>query len=146
MNFNFTAQNGGINMGSDYNRSRFVEYLKKHEGRKFQIKPIAGGVSDNRRGWYRAGVIPFLQELVPSWANLSEDQVHEVLKTEFNGFTVIDKKGNTRKYGQSVSSRDVSSDKFDDYILRISEWVRNNYGQELPDPENYKYMRDTHQI
>lgn len=92
-------------------------------------------VSNDQRGWYWAGIIPFLQTLVPQWKGLTTNQVHEVLKTEFNGFTIEDKFGNKRKYGQSISSNQVGNKKFDQYLLRIAEWVRNNYALEIPEPD-----------
>ena len=27
---------------------------------------------------------------------------------------------------------------FDNFILRLADWVNENYGMTLPDPENYK--------
>lgn len=95
---------------------------------------ITTKVNDDQRGWYYAGIIPFLQKLVPQWEHLSVEQVHEVLKTEFNGFTITDKNGNKRKYGQSVANNTVNNKAFDQYIKRIEEWVRSNYGIELPEP------------
>jgi hypothetical protein len=41
-----------------------------------------------------------------------------------------------------VANRDVDCEDFDNYILRISEWVRNNYALELPSPESYKKAVD----
>jgi hypothetical protein len=127
---------------TDYNRARFNEWLKDNDGHKIQIKRVSSKVSDNRRGWYFAGVLPFVKQLVPTWLELSNDQMHEVLKTEFNGFSIKDKHGRDRKYPMPVANRDVDSEQFDNYILRIAEWVRSNYALELPSPEEYKDLRD----
>lgn len=127
---------------SDYNRARFKEWCKENEGQKIQIKRTSSKVSDNRRGWYFGAVLKFVKQLVPAWENLSDEQVHEILKTEFNGFTIKDKFGKDRKYPMPVANRDVDTEQFDQFILRIAEWVRNNYALELPCPEVYKEERD----
>lgn len=126
---------------SDYNRARFNDWCKENEGHKIQIKRVSSKVSDNRRGWYFGAVLPFVKQLVPYWQELSDDQLHEVLKTEFNGFVIETKQGK-RKYPLPVANRDVDTEQFDNYILRISEWVRNNYAQELPNPQEFKDLLD----
>jgi len=137
-------KDGQLEFLTSYNKSLFKEFLKNNNGHKVEIKRTSSKVSDNRRGWYFAAIVPFMSQLVTSWTNLSDEQVHEILKTEFNGFSIKDKNGNNRKYPMPVANRDVDSEQFDYYILRISEWVRNNYAQELPNPEQYKEERDRH--
>jgi hypothetical protein len=126
---------------TDYNRARFNEWLKDNDGHKVQIKRVSSKVSDNRRGWYFAGVLPFMKQLVPAWQELTDEQLHEVLKTEFNGFIVETKHGK-RKYPLPVANRDVDTEQFDNYILRIADWVLTNYNLMLPSPEDYKDLRD----
>ena len=138
-------KNGKPEFMSDYNKARFNDWCKENEGQKIQIKRVSSKVSDNRRGWYFGAIIPFMKTLVPAWNELDDDQLHEVLKTEFNGFIVETKVGK-RKYPLPVANRDVDSEQFDNYILRISEWCRNNYEQELPDPEMYKEVRDSAEL
>lgn len=130
---------------SDYNRARFNDWCKENEGHKIQIKRVSSKVSDNRRGWYFGAVLPFVKQLVPVWQTLTDAQLHEVLKTEFNGFIVETKQGK-RKYPMPVANRDVDTEQFDNYILRIAEWVRSNYELELPNPEEYKTERDSAQL
>ena len=134
-----------LNFLTDYNKVRFQQWLSENEGQKVQIKRVSSKVSDNRRGWYWASIIPFMKTLVPAWDSLSDDQLHQVLKTEFNGFVVETKHGK-RKYPMPVANRDVDSEEFDNYILRIAEWVRNNYAQELPNPDEYKEKRDSAEL
>jgi hypothetical protein len=143
----FIAQikNGEPCFLTDYNKARFKDWCKENEGQKIQIKRVSSKVSDNRRSWYFGAIVPFLKQLVPYWENLTDEQLHEVLKTEFNGF-VIETKTGKRKYPMPAVNRDVDSEQFDNYILRIAEWVRNNYAQELPDPEMFKQLRDSAQL
>lgn len=135
-------RNGKIGFLSSYNKALFNEWLKDNEGHKIEIKRVSSKVSDNRRAWYFGAVIPFMKQLVGAWQNLSDEQIHEVLKTEFNGFTIKDKFGKDRKYPQPVANRDVDTEQFDNYIMRIAEWVLENYNQTLPDPQQYKDLMD----
>lgn len=145
MKFIAMVEKGKLSFLTDFNKARFQQWLKENEGQKVQIKRVSSKVSDNRRGWYFGGIIPFVKELVPQWQTLTDDQMHEVLKTEFNGFVIETKKGK-RKYPMPVANRDVDSEDFDNYILRIAEWVRNNYALELPSPDEYKRLIDSPQL
>lgn len=139
-------KNGKPEFMSDYNKARFNDWCKENEGQKIQIKRVSSKVSDNRRGWYWAGIIPFVKKLSKNWEFLTDEQLHEVLKTEFNGFTILDKKGNKRKYPMPVANRDTDTDVFDEYVARIAEWVRTQYNLELPNPEDYKEQRDSAEL
>jgi hypothetical protein len=133
---------------SDYNQAWFKDYLKdiEHEGEKWQLNRVSSKVSDNRRGWYFGAVLPFVKRLVPAWQELSDDQMHEVLKTEFNGFSIKDKHGRDRKYPMPVANRNADTEQFDQFILRIADWVRSNYALELPDPQSYRDLLDRGEI
>lgn len=139
------VEKGKLSFLTDYNKARFQQWLKENEGQKVEIKRVSSKVSDKRRGWYWGGIIPFMKRLVSSWAELTDEQLHEVLKTEFNGF-IVDTKQGKRKYPMPVANRDIDSEQFDNYILRIAEWVRNNYALELPSPEEYKRLIDNPQL
>ena len=143
--FIFQAKDGKADFLTDYNRASFYDELKKNEGKKYRVKQVTPSVSDNRRGWYFGAVIPFLRDLNGAWKELSNDQIHEILKQEFNGFQALGIDGKVTTYGMSAVASDVSSEVFDNYILRISEWLNENYGGlQLPDSEHYKkHFRDT---
>jgi hypothetical protein len=136
--FIFEARQGRINFLSDYNRARFAEHLKANEGRKYRIEPVVPTVSDNRRGWYWSAVLPFMKSLNVAWQDLDDDQVHEILKQEFNGFEATGIDGKVKKFGVSAVASNTSVKVFDNFILRLADWVNENYGMTLPDPENYK--------
>jgi hypothetical protein len=144
MNFIIQAKNGKIGFLSKYNKNRFYDYLKENDGCKFSIKPVSAKVSDEARGYYWGALIPFLKDINPSWKHLTNDQVHEVLKQEFNGFQVTYSNGEVRKYGQSVCSKEIDTPKFQNYLLRITDYVIENYGLQIPDLEEYKKFRDKH--
>ena len=92
-------------------------------------------VNDPQRGWYRASTLPYLKKLVPQWQPLTLDELHSVLKQEFNGFEAMGLDGKVTVYGQSVSKNTTNNKVFEQYTLRIKEWVRENYGLELPEPQ-----------
>ena len=139
-------KNGRIGFLSEYNKARFNDYLKENDNQKLQIKPVSPKVSDEARGYYWGAIIPFLKTINQSWKNLSNDQIHEILKCEFNGFEVDYGNGVIKKYGQSIVNGDVDNKKFQNYILRIADWVMENYNQEMPDPEEYKKFRDSGRV
>jgi hypothetical protein len=134
--FIFEAKQGRINFLSGYNRARFAECLKENEGKKFRIEPVSPTVSDNRRSWYWGAVLPFMKSL--AWNDLEDDQVHEILKQEFNGFEATGIDGKVKRFGVSAVASDVSVKVFDNFILRLADWVNQNYGMTLPSPEDYK--------
>jgi hypothetical protein len=144
MNFIFQVKNSKPDFLSEYNQARFKQELKDNEGRKYRISPVSPSISENKRGWYFGAVVPMLRQLNPSWTDLSDEQVHEILKVEFNGFEALGIDGQKKKYGLSAVSSDVPVEIFDNYILRIAEWVKENYGGiSLPDSEYYKKNRDS---
>lgn len=143
--FIFQAKEGKPDFLSEYNRDRFRAELRKNDGKKYRITPVTPDVSEEKRGWYYGAIIPFMKELNPHWSDLTSDQLHEVLKQEFNGFEARGIDGEWKKYGMSAVAGDVRTEIFDNYILRISEWVKENYGgMTLPDPEHWKkHFRDS---
>ena len=142
MHFLATLTDKGLKFGSDYHRALFLDFSTKNQGRVVRIKLAKGGVSDNRRGWMFGAIIPFLKELVPPWRELTDDEVYSVVKTEFGGFYAEGIDGKVKKFAGSLSSKEADSERFDNAVLLLAEWVRNNYGQELPDPEEYKRKLD----
>lgn len=141
--FIIQIQNGKIGFLSKYNKQRFEQYLRENNGQKLSIKPVAPKVSDRARGYYYGAVIPFLKTINASWSNLTNEQLHEVLKAEFNGFEVTGLDGSVKRYGQSICNKDVDSPKFQNYLLRIADYVMENYNQMMPDPEEYKAFIDS---
>ena len=142
--FLFVVKKGKPDFQSDYNTDRFNQELKDHEGELYEIKRRANPVSDEMRGYTFGALIPFLQSLVPEWGDLSAEQVYEILKREFNGFVAMNPVTRKKeKYGQSVMNRSMKNKKAMEFIMRIGNWVEENYGQTLPDPSEYTNWRDS---
>lgn len=138
------SKDGHLHLG-EYNAARLREFLKKHEGAKIKIQPVSGKVSEHARGYYFGAVIPLLQSLETGWKDLTAEEVHEILKKNFNGFVAFNPlTKREERYGQSIAIED--SKKFQDYLLRIADWLMENYSQTLPDPEEYKRFADSAQL
>jgi hypothetical protein len=147
MTFLFKAIKGTMDFGSEYNELRLKDTLKKNEGAVFEIKKRSSRVSDEMRGYYYGALIPFMRSLIPQWQELDEDQIHEALKKNFNYFECFNPVTNrVERYGQSAMAAGQSNQRAMEYIMRISDWVRENYDQTTPDPEEYKRWRDTSDI
>lgn len=147
MSFLFKAKKGKMDFGSDYNEARFKDHLKKNEDAVYEIKKRSSRVSDEMRGYYYGALIPFIRSLIPQWQELDEDQIHEALKKNFNYFECFNPVTNrVERYGQSAMSVGQSNPKAMEYVMRIGDWVMENYGQSIPDPEEYKRWRDTSDI
>lgn len=147
--FIYKAVNGKPDYGSEFNEARHRQYLKDHEGELFGEVPKTAVVTDTMRGYCFGALIPFLKQTSPkSWAHLTDDQVYEMLKKNFNYFEAFDPiKGRIERYGQSVMSKNVANQKAKEFISRIDNWVTEEYQQTIPDAEEYKrFVRDNPQL
>jgi hypothetical protein len=119
-------------------------YLDTHEGTRLVIEQEKSEVSDAMRGYMFGAVIPFLKRIVPDWQSLTNDQVHEILKKNFNyfeAFNPVTKR--VERYGQSIMSKSTDNQAAMEFIQEIEGWVLENYAQHLPDPAKFKAWRDS---
>lgn len=137
--FIIKIKNGDLDFKSDYNGARFRDWAKKNEGKLVKLEPVAAKVSENFRKYYFGAVIPFIQKLVPEWSGIDADDVHEILKKNFNGFVAFNPftKRNER-FSKSAFSTESTGKRAALYLLRLATWVEEEYGEMLPDPEEYK--------
>lgn len=133
----------GINFG-DYNTAAMKEWCKKNPGAPVRLETALNPVSQEMRGYYFGPYMSWLRTLVPEWKELKGDELHEVLKKAFNYFEAWNPltKRNER-FGQSVMADDRRNKLAMEYLMRISDWAMENYGQSPPDPETYKKWRDS---
>lgn len=130
----------------------FLEMIK--EDKKILISKVKRIRSEEQNAYYWGGVIPFIHALKP-FAFLAEknlnDKVkdpnseriftvselyHEMLKHEFNGIRVPSREGKLKHIG--VNTATLNTQQFGDYILRIGNWVSENFGMPIPTPEDYE--------
>ena len=133
---------GKVDFLTDYNRARFKDWCKENTGAKIKIKPVSHTVSEKRRAWYWGAIIPFMKELHSVWDNYTDEQVHELIKLEFNGYDLIGIDGSKRRVGLGVVNSRSEVENFDNFILRLDNYVNENFGMSLPDPELFKRERD----
>lgn len=138
------ARNKKLYFPSEYGEVHFRMFLEKYEGRKIEIKLSRNPVSDEMRGWYYAAVLPTVKSLVPQWSHLSNEEVHEILKKNFNYVEAWNPITNrNERFGKSVMSDESNTLMAIDYIEKIRQWCLENYATDLPDPEKYKKWRDS---
>lgn len=136
-------QKDGKTAMTDFQRADFHDYCKMHPKAVFRLEPSENPVSDEMRGYYYGAVQPMLKVLVPEWAELTSDELHEVLKKEFNFFEAwnsVTKR--VERFGRSVMAEDRLNRKAIEFVSRIADWVETNYDQTLPNPEEWKRFRD----
>ena len=136
-------EEGGQPRMTDWQKADIADYCKQHPKATFRLEPSKNPVSDEMRGYYYGAVLPFLRTLVPEWEKLSDDNLHEICKKNFNFFEAwnpITKR--KERYGQSIMALDRQNQKAMEYLMRIADWVMENYAMSMPDPEDYKRFRD----
>jgi hypothetical protein len=137
------AQNGELPI-KPVIRAHLKSVLVEGKPYRVTIAKASRNVSDELRGYMFGAVIPFIKEIVPTWAPLTDEQVYEVLKKNFNGFIAFNPvTGRNERYGQSVLTNMKENEQARNFIERIAGWVRDNYALELPNPEDYKTFRDS---
>ncbi|MEK7180116.1 MAG: hypothetical protein AAB706_01460 [Patescibacteria group bacterium] len=139
MKFNAYSKNGEFSLGSQFNRSRFKDFLRKNDGIRLEITPITPESSKQRR-YYHGAVIPLIAYYQEGMHHTNPEdlaQIHEWLKCEFNGEMVLIK-GKAHKVGKSTRGGLVG------YLEPILDWMsEQGYKTELLNPTNYEYWRDT---
>lgn len=130
----------------------FLEMLK--EEKRINIEKVKKIRSDEQNAYYWGGVIPFIHALKPftflANKNLNDkikdplsgqvftvsNLYHEILKHEFNGIRIPARDGTMKHIGVNTST--LNTIQFGDYILRIGNWISENYGMPIPTPEDYQ--------
>lgn len=138
MVFIFKALQINIDDSHSHNGHRWNEYKKTHGKKWMRITPETSPMSDNVRAWYWGAVIPTVRAKLTEWENLTEEEVHEVLKKEFNGFdyfSPITKK--VERVGRSAVGSDSNTRRAMEYIEKIRVWLAEEYMTELPSPAEY---------
>lgn len=135
---------GEFEYQSEFHKHLVKERLKKNVGRVYKVMELDSPVSEEMRGYMFGALIPFLRTIKAFPEELSDEQIHEMLKKEFNYFEAIDPITKRKeRYGQSVMSKAMKNRDAMEFIERIASWVLENFNQNLPDPEEYKRWRDS---
>jgi len=128
-------------------RNMFIDHLAENDGDYLEIIPRKkkATVSDELRGYYFGAWLPFIKNIDDHFKTYSIDELHKFLKYEFNGtdmYNPISKK-ETRIVKSIMESNIKTSEAFM-YMEKIRRWVAENYGEEMPNAQEYNLARDMH--
>jgi hypothetical protein len=128
-------------------RNMFIDHLRENDGDYLEITPRKkkATVSDDLRGFYWGAWLPFIKNLDDHFKTYSIDDLHDFLKYEFNGTDVynpINKKES--RIVKSIMQNKVSTQQAFMYMEKIRRWVAENYGEEMPNAQEYNLARDMH--
>ena len=141
MKFIAIIKNGRIQFKDSFAREKFVDFTKKHEGKRIFISPTFQE-SDSQRGFFEGAIVPmvtFFQENMDYKDGKDNRNVREWLKIEHNGdFVKI--KGKSIKVGKSTLGKLNEG-----FLERVIDWLEDNYGidrTKVLSPKDYKTWRD----
>lgn len=129
---------------SEYTSGDFRDWCKENEGKQLRVEPVKKQISENLRGYYFGAVIPVIRSTCGEWEKLDADQIHQIMKKQFfyfEAFNTVTER--TERFGRSVMSEDEwnNSVKAMGFLEVISNYLAD-CGQQMPDSEQYKNMRD----
>ncbi len=132
MPFLFKAVNGTIDFGTEYNRARFKEFLKKNNGKEFRIDLIkrVRSLNQNRLYWF------YLEVIEKETGNNAND-LHEYFRRSLlppKRLKVMNKEFNVPS-----STTELSKSAMGDYMEKICALTN----VPLPDVETYKKYIDS---
>lgn len=139
MIFQATSNQGNLSLGSDYNRARFKDFLKKNDGIRLKIEPQLPE-SKHQQGFYHGGVLALWAYLNGMDWRDSEvlDWLHHHAKQEFNGEAVV-LDGKATRMGKSTKG------KLNEFVNTVIDYLEEQYGIDrfkVLDPKDFKYYRD----
>ena len=142
MKFHAQAKEGGIDLGSDFARAKFKQFLKDNNGMRLEIRPMVPE-SKKMRGYFEGCLVALatFYDHHLDWKN-SEDQkrMRETIKAHFNP-DYINFGGKVEKIAKSTAGREALKKVTEDTL----DWLKENYSppDEAINPEHYKKWRDT---
>lgn len=136
------VQDGKIDLGSDYNRSRMKMALREFEGQRiaFEIRPTKRLRSLKQNAYYWGAIIPTFLQIFNTGLTETEEKwkpedVHEKLKLEFN-YRLLKTADGYEKI--PCSTADLTIGKFVEYTMRIEQYCSEN-GIYLPQVAEYDF-------
>lgn len=135
-----SSPEGKLSLGSEYNATRFKEFLRKNPGIRFKIEPLTPE-SQKQRGFFEGAIVPLItyyQEKLDHHDNEDCRKVREWLKIEFCGeFQSVS--------GKSLKVPGSTSGKLNKGFLEdVLDWMSDQgYQTELLVPSDYKKWKDT---
>jgi len=112
MNFLIKANNGKPDFGSEFNKSRFYEYLKEHEGKELKITPV-----EVKRTLTQNGYVHVLFHYLSQHTGHSEAEMKTIEKRRHLQPVEIEFLG--QKHLVLPSTADLSNPKMSEFIERV---------------------------
>ena len=132
--------NGKLSLGTEFNASRFRDFLKKNPGIRVKIEPYTPE-SKNQRGFFEGGIVGLICYFQENLDYTNKDDLKRVrdwLKIEFNS-SFLTLGGKTIKVPKSTKGELNRG-----LIERILDWgSEQGYQMELLNPEDYKKWKNT---
>jgi hypothetical protein len=139
-----TIRNKKVSM-EDYVERSFHDWCYENEGKQVRITPQKKPVSIDMRNFYFGAVIPVVRSTCEEWKNLNSIEMHEIIKKMFfyfESYNPLTKR--TERFGKSVMSDSEwnNTAKAMEFLMVIAEYLAD-CGLMMPNPEEYKEMRDS---
>ena len=129
---------------SPYTQADFNDWCKENPGQQIRIEVAKKPVSQEMRGYYFSAVIPVIRSTCDEWKNLSQAEMHDVIKKMFFYFeTWNPKTERMERFGRSVmGDSEWNNSAKAMQFLQILEGYLADCGLEMPDSAEYKAIRD----
>ena len=137
-----TTKDGQLLWSTPYNEARWRDFCKTND-KELRIEVAKNPVSNALRNYFWGAVIPTVRQTIHEWEYLDDEDLNQILKKNFNGFTfynVFTKR--TEKVGRSAMSGESNTARAMLFVERIGEWLASEYGVELPSPDEFKQKMD----
>lgn len=123
------AKDGGLDLGSEFNKAKLKEHLKEHEGKTYRLEYVQPkrSLSQNNYYWMYLGVIA-------RETGDHEKALHEFFKQEFLPKKTIAILGKARTITKSTTS--LTKLEMGEYLDKICAMS----GVPLPDPQEAGYI------
>lgn len=134
------SDDGKLSLGSEHNRARFADFMKKNPGMRLRIEPQLPESKGQRR-FFEGAVIPLF-----AYLDGHDYKDHNVLhylrenyiKPEFNGDMVV-VNGKPIKVGKGTKG------KLKELVERVIDWLEEQYGIDRNvslNTKDYEHYRD----
>ena len=123
-------------------RAKFSDFKNERRGKMIRLKleDFTGNVSEQMRGYYWGAIIPWVRNADEHWESMTDEEIHELLKKEFNSSQLYDPITKKKvKIGKSLISRGVKTDEAMATIARIADYFIENYNTMPPQPDPMQY-------
>jgi hypothetical protein len=133
------AKDGGLNLGSEFNATRFRQFLKDNNGIRIRIEPELPE-SRKQRKFFEGAVLPMIAFYQEGMDHNNPDHIYKIrewLKLEFNAEIAV-LSGKAKKIAGSTKGKLEQG-----FLEKVLDWMTDQgYKTELLRPKDYLHWRD----